>query len=167
MISLGSNPAKSAFLLNGVAVGRREGLFSYYDKLRRLPNVILINPSEDSHKLIRNADLVIVVVGTVGWEALLYGKPVITLGNVFFNDSRLVRKVRSIRDLKRNISDLLNSYRLDEENLLKYIVALNRGTSKGYFNAPHCDRNLLSTDNIIDISNAILADSTNKCNKVI
>jgi len=138
-----------------VVVGRREGLSSYYDKLQRLPNVVLINPYEDSHKLIRNADLVVVVVGTVGWEALLYGKPVITLGNVFFNDSRLVRKVRSIRDLKGNISDLLNSYRLDEENLLKYIVAIRAGTHRGYFNAPHQDKRVMSNDNIEKLATAI------------
>lgn len=145
-----------------VAVGRREGLFSYYDKLRRLPNVVLINPSEDSHKLIRNADLVIVVVGTVGWEALLYGKPVITLGNVFYNDSGLVCKLNDYRDLKKTILHLLNNYQLKEDELLKYIVALNRGTSKGYFNVPHSDRAALYPDNIIDISNAILQDIENK-----
>ena len=145
-----------------VAVGKREGLFSYYNKLRRLRNVVLIHPFEDSHNLIKNADLVIVISGTIGWEALLYGKPVITLGNVFFNDSRLVYKVNSLCNLRRTVFHLLKNYQLDEDKLLKYLVALNRGTSKGYFNVPHCDKNVLTDENVRNLSKAIIKDVNNE-----
>ena len=147
---------------HNVAVGRREGLFAYYDKLRCLPNVVLIHPFEDSHNLIKNADLVIVISGTVGWEALLYGKPVITLGNVFFNDSGLVYEVNNLCDLKRTILHLLNYYQLDEDELLKYLMALNSGTSRGYYNVPHCDENVLTKENIENLAEAVINNLNNE-----
>jgi len=145
-----------------VAVGRRKGLFSYYNQLKRIPNVVLVHPLEDSHRLIQGADLVVVVSGTVGWEALLYGKPTVTLGNVFYNDSRLVRHADRIADLKSQIQDLIDNYRLDRDRLLKYIVALREGTYDGYFYVPHCDGRALAGDNISNVANAIIADTGSK-----
>lgn len=145
-----------------VATGRREGLFSYYNKLNRIPNVVLVHPLEDSRTLIQGADLAVVVSGTVGWEALLYGKPTVTLGNVFYNDSRLVRNVGCITDLKAQICDLIDSYRLDRNRLLKYIVALRKGTYDGYFYVPHCDGSALAMDNISNVANAIIEDTGSK-----
>jgi len=145
-----------------VAVGRREGLFSYYDKIRELPNVVLIHPFEDSHDLIAHADLVIVIVGTVGWEALLYGKPVITLGDTFYNDSDLVYKLKNLDEIKSAIHRSLRNYRLDEGKLLRYIAAMRYGTHRGYFNVPHCDNNVLTEQNIKNVSEAIRKDLGNE-----
>jgi hypothetical protein len=143
-----------------VAVGKREGLFSCYDKLRRLPNVVLIHPFEDSHNLIKNADLVIVISGTVGWEALLYGKPVITLGNVFYNNSGLVHQVSNLGELKKAIRQLLKNYQLDKAKLLKYILALKHGTYEGYFNVPHTDTRVMERENIKKLANGIYDEVT-------
>lgn len=143
-----------------VAVGKREGLFSCYDKLRRLPNVVLIHPFEDSHNLIKNADLIIVISGTVGWEALLYGKPVITLGNVFYNNSGLVHKVSNLGELKKAIRRLLKNYQLDKDKLLKYILALKYGTYEGYFNVPHTDTRVMERENIKKLAKGIYDEVT-------
>jgi hypothetical protein len=143
-----------------VAVGKREGLFSCYDKLRRLPNVVLIHPFEDSHNLIKNADLIIVISGTAGWEALLYGKPVITLGNVFYNNSGLVYKVSNLGELKKAIRQLSKNYQLDKDKLLKYILAIKYGAYEGYFNVPHTDTRVMERENIKKLAKGIYDEVT-------
>lgn len=143
-----------------VAVGKREGLLSYYEKLRRLPNVVLVHPFADSHEVIKHADLVIVISGTVGWEALLYGKPVITLGNVFYNNSGLVYKVSDLGELKKAIRHLSKNYQLDKDKLLKYILALKYGTYEGYFNVPHTDTRVMERENIKKLAKGIYDEVT-------
>lgn len=58
---------------------------SFYEELNSLYNVKIIHPSVDTFSLIKNSTAVATVTGTAGWEAYLLGKPVIALGNVFYN----------------------------------------------------------------------------------
>lgn len=64
-------------------LGRRSG--SFYRRLNRLYNVRMIDPRVDTFRLIRSARAVITVTGTAGWEAFLLQKPVVALGDVFYN----------------------------------------------------------------------------------
>lgn len=57
----------------------------FYDQLRRIPGVVLASPLGDSFDLIRRADVTVAITGTAAWEALLLGKPAITLGETPFN----------------------------------------------------------------------------------
>jgi hypothetical protein len=140
-----------------VALGKRPGLFSYYKKLHNLSNVVLVNPNQDSHELIKKSELVVVISGTMGWEALLYGKPVITLGNVFYNSSGLTYKVSCFDSLGKVIKTALKS-KVDKEKLYRYIVAKHKTAYKGYFNVPHCDKRTMSSSNIELLSKAIKKD---------
>jgi hypothetical protein len=53
----------------------------YLARLARFPGVRLISPYADTHELIRNADLVFAIQGTIGLEAALLGRPVIMFGD--------------------------------------------------------------------------------------
>jgi hypothetical protein len=53
-------------------------------RLRRLPNVHVVSPQVNSHDLVRGSHAVVVIGSTVGLEALLYAKPVLTLGSPFY-----------------------------------------------------------------------------------
>tara|TARA_B100000678_G_C18225236_1_gene508579 strand:+ start:912 stop:2315 length:1404 start_codon:yes stop_codon:yes gene_type:complete len=68
------------------AMGERA--LGFYNKIRKIPGVKLIDPYEDSHKLVKNAELVLTVSGTIAYEALLFGVPSITLSPMFFNNGR-------------------------------------------------------------------------------
>lgn len=59
-------------------------LHQYYT-IFSLPNVKYIPPDTDNKILLRNCIGVITLTSTMGYEALLLGKGVITLGNVFYN----------------------------------------------------------------------------------
>ncbi|MCP4974589.1 MAG: hypothetical protein GY931_00380 [Maribacter sp.] len=51
---------------------------SFYKQLQRKDNIILVNPEVPSNELIEVCDAVLVSTGTVGFESLLRGKPVIS-----------------------------------------------------------------------------------------
>jgi hypothetical protein len=64
-------------------LGRRPGRF--YKALNKLYNVSVIAPQVSTFDLIRSCKAVLTVTGTAGWEAYLMNKPVIVLGDVFYN----------------------------------------------------------------------------------
>ena len=71
--------------------------------LRRLTqreNVRLVSPYTSSHELIREAAAVIVISSTVGLEALLYGQPVLTMGQPFYSGYGVTLDVDSFRELR-------------------------------------------------------------------
>ena len=62
--------------------GRR--MLSFYDALRKEPNVILLHPLDRSNNLLLTVENVVVDNGTVGIEALMRGKRVICLSDNYY-----------------------------------------------------------------------------------
>lgn len=58
---------------------------SFYHAISNLPNVKLISPCAHTKTLIRKSQGVITQTGTAGYEALVLGKPVWLLGQVFYD----------------------------------------------------------------------------------
>ena len=57
---------------------------SFYRKLKQQHNVTVLHPSVSTYDLI-NHGITLVVTGTAGWEAYLMNRPVVVLGDIFFN----------------------------------------------------------------------------------
>jgi len=64
------------------AVGNRPS--GFYNELLSIPNLVILDPFEDSKAAIRQASLVISVTGTSSYEAAIMGVPAITAVEVFF-----------------------------------------------------------------------------------
>jgi hypothetical protein len=90
-----------------LSVGSRP--IGYYKKIASIPNVRLLSHKLSTKSLLNNTSLVITVTGTIAWEALLFGKPVITLGNVFFNSFKGVVHLSDWAQLRRVVADLISS----------------------------------------------------------
>lgn len=97
---------------------------SYYKELIKIPNVRLISPMRNGHDLVQKAKLVVTLTGTVGWEAIMFKKPVITLGDVYYNDLSFVRRCKSFEDLPYIVKDQLDHFIHDEDELQVYLAAL-------------------------------------------
>lgn len=111
------------------AVGRRP--LSEYRRLRQIPQVKLISPYIDSHSLIPKAACVVTITGTVGWEAMMYEKPVVTFGRGFCSTTGLVRQVREIEELPAILREATSAWRPDWERLLKVVAAVLEGSYEG------------------------------------
>ncbi|MBT6051899.1 MAG: hypothetical protein HOI47_27530 [Candidatus Scalindua sp.] len=88
----------------GTLVARVRPL-SFYKKLKKIPNVCIAPIGADMHQLISNAEMIAVITGTAGWEAILRGKPVITFADNMWDVLDLSRKCTNIETLSRDIYD--------------------------------------------------------------
>jgi len=111
------------------SLGRRPS--GYYQAIRKIPNVRLLSPFLDSHDLIKRCSAVCVLSSTVGWEAVLYEKPVVSLGDVFYNSFDLVTQARSYEELAPALATACSHFVADRELLLKYVAANVEGTYAG------------------------------------
>lgn len=96
--------------------------------LRRLagvPNVRLVEPHTSSHELIRRSRAIAVISSTVGLEALLYGKPVMTLGQPFYSGFGVTLDVDSFRTVPDDVQELLR-FEPDRERTLQFLHAAMR-----------------------------------------
>lgn len=78
----------------------------YYKAIMQMPNVRLIHPDYDSHKLLNNCKGVISISGGTAFEALFYKKPVILFGDEYYDTLSMVDKVNDIRLLPRLIQGM-------------------------------------------------------------
>jgi hypothetical protein len=78
-----------------VASGRHP--LAFYDEVARIPNVLLIDPGVDSKRLVASSEGVIAGTSTMGFEAIVLGKPVFVLGNPFYEFHPLCVKIESYK----------------------------------------------------------------------
>lgn len=69
---------------------------SFYKQLEKYPNVKLISPNSDNNKLIKHSSFLICLTSTMGFEALMYGKPVFICGNCFYENFSGVQKIYDV-----------------------------------------------------------------------
>ncbi|GGK34155.1 hypothetical protein GCM10010965_28840 [Caldalkalibacillus thermarum] len=128
------------------AIGDRS--ISYYNEIKRIPGVKLIHPSLDSHDLIRNADLVITISGTVAYEASLYGVPAVTLSSMFYKD---ILTVNQAEIQKLNITDIIENkgQRLKiGDNIINFLAYIYANSFEGIISDPVSDPSCISEENI-------------------
>ncbi len=84
---------------------------SFYKRIEELPNVVMAPVYADSYRIINNAEMVAIINGTSGWEAILRGKPVINMSDYMFDVLELSKKCTDIEKLSVDIHDELNRIR--------------------------------------------------------
>lgn len=102
---------------------------SFYTELKKYPNVRMINPWVDSHVLIKNSEAVVVLTGTAGFEAVLYRKPVILLGRIFYENAP---GVVALNDIYDSYNDALARWqRPQREEVIAYLAESFRTMYEG------------------------------------
>ena len=99
-------------------------------RLQRRPNVRLVQPYTSSHDLIRDSVGVVVISSTVGLEALLYDKPVLTLGDPFYAGFGVTLDVGSFAEITERVPELLR-FRPDPELIRRFLHAAMRNCYPG------------------------------------
>lgn len=135
--------------------GRRP--VAYYQALRAIPSVRLLAPDEDTWTLIRKAAAVAVITGTVGWEALLFEKPVVTFGDVFFNQLTHVYRAGAAAkdDWYALFRDAITNHKPDRNAVSAMVVALHQASYPGFIANPQTFPQALDPDNVKHITTAL------------
>jgi hypothetical protein len=79
----------------------------FYRRIKQFPNVRMAAISIDSHEMIMGAEMVAIVTGTSGWEAILRGKPVLQFVDNYFDVLGLSCKYSTVENLGLDIRDEL------------------------------------------------------------
>ena len=106
-----------------MSVGRNP--LGWLRRLRRRQNVKLVHPRVSSHVLMREADAVAVISSTVGLEALLYEKPVLTLGDPFYAGFGVTLDAASFAEIPEAVPAVLR-FRPDPELVRRFLHAAMR-----------------------------------------
>jgi len=94
-------------------------------RLARIENVRLLDPHTNSHELIQRSQAIVVISSTVGLEALMYAKPVLTLGQPFYSGYGGTLDVDSFREIRDQVPALLE-FRPERERILEFMHAAMR-----------------------------------------
>jgi capsular polysaccharide export protein len=94
----------------------------YTEMMRKYPDIIWLK-DYPANKLIKAASLVITINSTVGVEALIHDKPVITLGDNFYNVPEVVHHVNSLEELPQAINSAL-SVAPDKQHIQRFLYYL-------------------------------------------
>lgn len=140
------------------SVGRRP--LEEYRRIRALPNVRLISPHVDGYELISRAAAVVTITGTMGWEAVLLERPVVTFGRTFYNAFDLVQHVTDLTALPVALRRAVTEFRPNRELLLKFIYGLHAGSHPGGVLAYEgvSPEEAMSEDNLRGLAAAIAAE---------
>jgi hypothetical protein len=106
-----------------MSVGRNT--LSQLRRLKRRRNVRLVSPYVSSHELMQRAAAIAVISSTVGLEALLYEKPVLTIGQPFYAGYGVTLDVDSFREIREAVPALLR-FRPDPERIARFLHAAMR-----------------------------------------
>jgi hypothetical protein len=99
-------------------------------RLRRRPNVYLVPPRTSTHDLIERSASVAVISSTVGLEALLYAKPVLTVGRPFYSGYGITLDAGSFADLRELVPAVLR-FQPHRETILRFLHAAMRRCRPG------------------------------------
>ena len=133
----------------------RQPASSFQGYIRRFPNLKFLDLTVDSHEIIKKAKLVITLSSTVGWEAFLYGVPVLQFGGAFYSRFKGIYLFQNYANLKSQIKEIIKNHRADEEEILRAVAALSAGTTPGYLNDPNLDPAVLEEENLKNIADTI------------
>lgn len=121
---------------------------NFYKEIKKYPQIRLIKPQTNNLELIKKSSLVITITGTSGWEAIVFQKPTIVFGDVFYDIFECTKKIENIRKLPKIMRDLVDK-KIDYEETLRCLSAMIQSTYPGLARLPSdCCNQSLEPENI-------------------
>jgi len=109
------------------AKGRRKE--SFYKEISEIPNVVIMENNINSLDLIKTSIGVITIIGSAGQEAFLYGKPVLTLSEAFYNFLPSVNKIKNYEEISDFVSEFKNFVKNENEQLVFLQTLINNSVN--------------------------------------
>ncbi len=97
--------------------------------LKRNINLKIIDPKINNFELIKNCKYIISINSKAGYEAILYGKPVVTFGESFYKNSNLVNYCNNLSEF-RSIHERLQM-NISNSEILNFFAEIKKNCFKG------------------------------------
>ena len=111
------------------AAGRQP--LSFYDEVAKLPNVRLVGTTVPGKTLVKHAQAVVTCTSTMGYEGVVMGKPVFTLGEsayAFHPSCRRIESFDTAFDLFSSYRDIRTTPEERDDFVLAYYLSTLRGS---------------------------------------
>ena len=127
-----------------------------YDYLAGMPNVELVPLKFSAFELIDHAQATVTVSGTVGWESLVRGKPVLLFGHSWFSSCNGVFVAHTVEDCKLAIEAIQNGFQVDSDEIKCFAHVVEQISYKGYIDPVYEQMGLISREeNAMNLAKAI------------
>lgn len=113
---------------------------AYYDRVCAYKNVKLVSWQTSTFDLIDHARAVSTSSGTVGWEAVVRGKPSISFGSAWYHGCRSVFSVRTLADCQAAVNRILQGFVPSQDDIERYAAAIERVAVKGMIHSRFDER---------------------------
>lgn len=100
----------------------------FFERLSLIPNVVFVDRTIDTYKLMESAQFVSTITGTAAWEAITGGKNALIFGRTWFDHFPGIFRFEEIE----SIQEILH-YRISHGDLQKRTNGLRRKLIKGYY----------------------------------
>lgn len=100
----------------------------FFERLSLIPNVVFVDRTVDTYKLMESAQFVSTITGTAAWEAITGGKNALIFGKVWFDHFPGIFRFEEIE----SIQEILQ-YRISHDDIQKETNKLRRKLIKGYY----------------------------------
>lgn len=95
--------------------------YNFYSKLSNKKNIQFVNSQQNSYDLLKNAQFVATVTGTLGIQSFCNLKPVLLFGECFFKDAPGVIKIKTTENLKDAIKLIIEGkIKVTKSEIFKY-----------------------------------------------
>ena len=94
-------------------------------------NLIFLNPAINNYEVLKKCQSVVTVNSKSGAEATLCKKPVLVLGDAFYQKSPLVTQLLNFADLPEALLKLTPNDNLSTENVQRYFSSVWRASYAG------------------------------------
>lgn len=105
---------------------------SFYEKMASWPNVRLVSASHSPFALVDHAKAIATVTGTVGWEALVRGKPVLTFGYPWYMGCEGVFYTPDEESCRSVFAEIESGYAVDYDRVRLFVKALEEVGIRAY-----------------------------------
>ncbi len=106
----------------------------FYKKVSALPNVQFVRNDLSSFDLIDNAKAVATVTGTVGLEAVIRSKPVLSFGYAWYRLCHGVLDIKQIEDLEQALRLVEKGYKVEMQKVNAFLYAIEKVSFPTYLN---------------------------------
>jgi hypothetical protein len=112
--------------LNPEALGHMNRPSDFYQTIAKLPNASLVTPFLPPSLMIDRSAVTVTVSGTVGWEAVVRGKPVFTFGDTWYRGCEGVFRIRDFESCRDAFAVLVNGYRVDSVKVDAFVETIEK-----------------------------------------
>jgi len=132
-----------------VSVGRRP--LSFYKNIETLHNVHFVSHTTPVYPLIQQSLGIVTISSSMGLEAIMLQKPVISFGDIHYNILSNVIKARNISKMKEYVEEALNFTRYNEAEYMAFFKTITQKT----YNMPGFSPHNFSEENILTFASML------------